>query len=293
MTAPDTSRISPTAHYTSYVWYRNGLSHPALATTTGSLFYAGMGLVDRLSAACGGPRIEPMLLCRHHLIDRVLERAIESGEIGQVVEVAAGLSGRGVRLTRRHEHLRFVEGDLPGMSAQKRERLGRAGLSSPRHHVVPMNALADLGEHALAQVVDDILEPDVGTAIVTEGLTPYFDPDIVGQMWRRFVRVLSGYRAGLYLGDLYTRDTIGQVPGSRLALLSMSAFTRGSVHLHFDDAKDAAEAARAAGFERWTIHDRSGVADLDLGRGAGLARVLEAWVTSRAANPRPDSAGTP
>jgi hypothetical protein len=25
--------VSPTAHYTGYVWVRNGLSHPALATT--------------------------------------------------------------------------------------------------------------------------------------------------------------------------------------------------------------------------------------------------------------------
>ena len=32
-------RIGPTAHYTGYVWARNGLSHPELATTEGRILF--------------------------------------------------------------------------------------------------------------------------------------------------------------------------------------------------------------------------------------------------------------
>ncbi|MEI8259792.1 MAG: NTP transferase domain-containing protein, partial [Deltaproteobacteria bacterium] len=35
MKPDDSARISPTAHYTSYVWFRNGLSHPALVSPAG------------------------------------------------------------------------------------------------------------------------------------------------------------------------------------------------------------------------------------------------------------------
>jgi O-methyltransferase involved in polyketide biosynthesis len=276
--APDTSRISPTAHYTSYVWFRNGLSHPAFATKRGRALYGAGRLVDRLSTSFGGPTVEAMLLCRHHLIDRVLDRAIASGAIRQVVEVAAGLSYRGVRFTRQFEDLVFVEGDLPGMSAQKRERLRRAGLTNARHHVVALNALADGGEDAFDQVATRYLDPRAGTAIVTEGLLPYFAPQVVAAMWQRFARVLRPYPAGLYVSDLYLHDTIGRVPGSRVALLGISAVARGGVHLHFDDAGEAASAARQAGFARCEIRDRGELTDLHLGRGAGLARVLEAWV---------------
>lgn len=277
--APDTSRISPTAHYTSYVWYRNGLSHRALTTAPGRALYALGHLVDRTSSTWSGPTVEAMLLARHHLIDRALERAIASGAVTQVVEVAAGMSCRGVRFARRFEELRFVEGDLPGMSAQKRERLTRAGLASSRHHVVSLNALADLGDDALAQVMETFLDPSAGTAIVTEGLLLYFEPEVVASMWRRFARVLRRYPAGLYVSDLYTERPLGRVGGARAALLAISAFARGSVHLHFPDPAEAAAAARAAGFEQCSILDAKSLGDLELGRGAGLTRVLEAWVS--------------
>jgi len=32
-------RIGPTAHYTGYVWARNGLSHPELNTTEGRILF--------------------------------------------------------------------------------------------------------------------------------------------------------------------------------------------------------------------------------------------------------------
>lgn len=240
--------------------------------------YGAARVVDELSAAWGGPRAEAMLLARHHLIDRALERAIASGAVGQVVEIAAGLSPRGLRLSRRFEGIRIIEGDLPAMCENKRERLRSAGLDTERHHVVSVNALADLGEDSLASVTGELLDRSEGTAIVTEGLIPYFDPRTVESMWRRFSRVLRDYPRGLYVTDLYTEENIGEIPGARIALAAVAAFARGAVHLHFDTAEEAAEAARGAGFDRAAIRDRRAISDMRLPRGGGRARVLEAWV---------------
>ena len=69
MAAPP-SRISPTAHYTGYVWSRNGLSPPRFATTRGAaMFHALEGPMRLAAATTGGLTLERMLLQRHLVID--------------------------------------------------------------------------------------------------------------------------------------------------------------------------------------------------------------------------------
>src|SRR5215218_1359539 len=96
------SPISPTAHYTGAVWASNGLSHPAFHSAAGGLMYNAMRLPMAITKALGGTKLEELLLARHRLLDRRLERAIESGEVSQVIEIAAGLSARGWRFSRRY-----------------------------------------------------------------------------------------------------------------------------------------------------------------------------------------------
>ena len=87
--------ISPTAHYTGYVWYRHGLSHPGLATPEGRALYHAARPFNFGARSLGGPTLEGFLLARHRAIDALLDQAISSGAVGQVIEVAAGLSPRG------------------------------------------------------------------------------------------------------------------------------------------------------------------------------------------------------
>src|SRR4051794_28241533 len=113
--------ISPTAHYTGHVWVRNGLSHPELATVEGRAFYAALTPLMMFSRASGGPTLEGGLVARHRVIDELLARAIDDGSVGQVVEVAAGMSPRGWRFSRRYEDaITYVEADLQGMAERKR-----------------------------------------------------------------------------------------------------------------------------------------------------------------------------
>jgi O-methyltransferase involved in polyketide biosynthesis len=245
--------ISPTAHYTGYVWYANGLSHPAFATREGRLLYGALRPANAASRAVGGPTLEGLLLARHRVIDHLLERAIADGRVSQVVEVAAGLSPRGWRFARRHPGaLRYIEADLPGMAARKRAILAEAGDDVPGHEVREIDALAEGGPGSLAELAA-ALDPARGVAIITEGLINYFDVEKVAGMWRRFAEVLGRFPHGLYLSDLHIGDeTRGPFIGLFQAVLG--AFVRGRIHVPFHGPDDAGRALAAAGFGEAALH---------------------------------------
>lgn len=266
--------ISPTAHYTGYVWFRNGLSHPELSTLEGRVLFEALRPLITVSRALGGASLETYLLTRHRAIDALLERAIERDGVTQVVELACGLSPRGWRFTERYgERLTYVEADLPAMAARKREALQRMGSLSQRHRVAEVNALSDDGRCSLAALAGE-LERDEGLAVVTEGLLGYLDSDAVDGIWRRTARLLSGFARGRYISDLHLGgvQTV-QVKAFRVLL---SAFVRGRVHLHFENAAQAETALRSAGFHSAEVHPAASLARDVRGPGSSLAHILEA-----------------
>jgi O-methyltransferase involved in polyketide biosynthesis len=266
--------ISPTAHYTGYVWARNGLSHPELATLEGRVLFESLRPVMTISRALGGASLEAYLLARHRAIDNLLHRAIEEGGVTQVVEVACGLSPRGWRFARRYgEKLTYVEADLPAMAARKRQALERMGAVTERHRVRDLDALKAAGPGSLAAVAAE-LNPDGGLAIITEGLLGYLPGDAVAAIWRRFAAVLAGFPRGIYISDLHIGGV--QTAQVRAFRVLLSAFVRGRVHLHFENAFQAQAALEAAGFARAAVHPASSLAPEERGRGSGLAHILEA-----------------
>jgi O-methyltransferase involved in polyketide biosynthesis len=239
--------ISPTAHYTGTVWLQHGLSHPAFATLQGQAFYYALKAPMAAAKLLGGPTLEAFLLARHRLIDLQLERAIESGEISQVIEIAAGLSPRGWRFASRHRNrITYIEADLVDMAKYKHSLLQAGGLNSDQHHVRIINALADTGADSLAEIASK-LDPNKGLAIITEGLVNYFDTPTVERMWARFAGVLSGFQHGLYLSDLHIKAN-NRGPATRTFMSLLSTFVGGRVHLHFKDTGTAEAALAHAGF---------------------------------------------
>src|SRR4051794_20565141 len=81
--------VSPTAHYTGYVWARNGLSHPALRTAEGRILFLYLQPTMLAARVLAGTDVESFLLARHRMIDRLLEAAIDGGRVSQVIEIAA------------------------------------------------------------------------------------------------------------------------------------------------------------------------------------------------------------
>lgn len=258
--------ISPTGHYTGYIWVRNGLAPRELATPEGRLFFHALEPAMRVGRLLGRPTFEGMLLARHQMIDQLLSGAIERGEIGQVIEIAAGLSPRGWRFSHRYPDLTYVEADLPRVAARKRRLLER--LDGPGPLVTTVDALADDGPESISAVARN-LDPDVGTAIVTEGLLNYFSLDTVTGMWRRFAGVLRGFPTGAYFSDLVLRPDVESVLG-RVGVDLVAAALRGRMNVHFAGEAQTAAALREAGFPAAEVLPAGG-------DGAQLVHVIDAW----------------
>jgi len=252
MAARASSRISPTAHYTGFVWFRHGLSPSRLATRRGRLmFHALQGPMAIAARATGVLSLEQMLLQRHLLIDHFLEEAIAAGQVTQVVEVAAGMSGRGHRFVARHPSLRYIEADLPGMVARKGQALGAR---PSRHQLVAIDALLDEGPLSLQDEVGPLLDPDAGCALITEGLLTYFDPVSVDGMWTRFIRLLEAHPRGLYLSDAHLEDAAHGAPFAKAFRRFLGTFARGQLHLLARTPEQLLARLRDHGFDQAALH---------------------------------------
>lgn len=267
-------RISPTAHYTGYVWARNGLSHPRLATTEGRLLFESLRTPMALSRALGGNSLERYLLARHRSIDQLLADAIESGRVSQVVEVAAGLSARGWRFSSRYgTQIRYVEADLPAMAERKRAALSEMGSLSDGHQVVALDALASGGDRSLPGLAA-VLDQTRGTAVITEGLLGYLDSSAVLGLWQRVAQVLHRFPDGVYLSDLHL-GSVADLPVRAFRVL-LSAFVRGNVHLHFETASDAVRELLDAGFDEAAVRRAGEVLGDRPDHGEQLVHIIEA-----------------
>jgi O-methyltransferase involved in polyketide biosynthesis len=273
-----TERISPTAYATGYMWYRLGMSHEALATPQGKRLDAAFGVLMGVVKRVSGTSFDALMIARHKGIDARLARAIDEGRVGQVIEVAAGLSPRGINFAKRYgSKITYIETDLPAMAATKRKLLEKAGLLNTHHRVVELDALTDRGPKALAAIAKT-LDPEVGTAIITEGLMSYLDADTARDVWRRFARTLKKFPHGLYLSDSYIRRENSGVSAKAFGAV-LGRFVKGRIHIHFDSAAQAVQALRSAGFRAVAVHEPREIPEtreISAVKGAERVRVLEA-----------------
>lgn len=276
MPAPDTSRISPTAHYTAYVWYRYGLSTPELATGKGRTLYHALMPANRILTLAGHADLESVLLARHRVIDHLLKQAIDSGEVGQIVEIAAGLSPRGLRLRRRHPEIPYYECDLAQMAATKRGLIGHK--LDDGHRIWPVNALSEDGPDSLAALADS-LDANKGVAVITEGLLPYFDEPSSKRIWQNIYAFMQRFSGGVYLSDYYLRGDTNKVLGARTMAKLISVFVQGATHMPFEDETALRAALSAAGFGDTYIHragDFAAELQIENARRSAYVRVIEA-----------------
>lgn len=278
----DTSSISFTAYYTGEVWRRHGLSVPALSSKQGRRLYRLGRPLELLSEWALGVSNEILLLQRHAMIDHVLTTAIEQDGVCQVLEIACGLSPRGTRFCQRYPQLRYVEADLPGMAARKRDLLAQAGELSERHRVTTVNVLDDDGPDALPAVLARELTPGKPVLVITEGLINYFAYDSIQGFWSRLAAALQPFAGSRYVTDLY--PNFGWNRHARLFhafTRVLSIATRSSVTMHFRSPTAVTEGFNAAGFRQVALHVPEayyGVLTMPVQRVPSLVRVVEARV---------------
>ncbi len=241
--------LSVTALYTSAAWHEAGYPNAELVLHPKALgvFRAVNGtlaLTRGLRAGTEAPL--PMALAqRHTLIDRLVA---ESGA-RSVIELAAGLSQRGITLTA-DPSLAVVEVDQPHVLAIKRELLARTPAGQ-----------AILARPNLTFMASDVTELDVAALcasqpagpvfVIAEGLLMYLDVAAQNRLASRVAEALRP-RGGQFVFD-YVPPSEKAPPGATGRALEwlMKRFTAGQSFVKDPRTREAvAEDLRSSGFDR-------------------------------------------
>lgn len=239
--------ISFTAHYTGYIWYQMGISHPALATSKGKTFVRLLSGFESLAEKYVGGSMRSTLKQRHQMLDEQLEVLIAEHPDLQVLEIACGLSPRGWWFRQKYPHITFRELDLPDMAATKNAALKQFETNAPEVFAV------DLFQPQLAEVFAqfDAKRPLV---IVSEGLINYFSLEMLQQLLHSLLQHSQHFQNLHYLTDIYPEPIKNKLAtliwncSKLLKVLSRSAFS-----FHFQTPEAAEQFMKNAGFNTVTV----------------------------------------
>ncbi|KKW81127.1 leucine carboxyl methyltransferase [Acinetobacter sp. AG1] len=236
--------ISFTAHYTGYIWYQMGISHPALATTKGKTLAALVHPIESWAEKYVGGSMRTTLKQRHTMLDTHLEQLIKQYPNLQVLEIACGLSPRGWWFRQHHPDICYRELDLPDMAATK-----QAALQQIEPHVDDVLSV-DLFTEAFANVFK-VFDPKRPLVIISEGLINYFEKPLLQQLIQAIAIYGRDFKELHYLTDLYPEPTQNKLAtiiwnSSRLLkLMSRSAFS-----FHFKTPAEVENFFHEAGFKQ-------------------------------------------
>lgn len=276
----DSSGISFTALYTGAVWHRYGLSDDLLATGQGKLLYQLMTPFEATSKAVIGGNIRTFLLQRHLIIDHLIEKYINENGVTQVLEIACGMSPRGLRLREKFPQIHMVEADLPDMAKRKAVSLMAASRLGQHHQVTPIDILAKHGEFQLEHVIDRVFDNDEPVLVITEGLTAYFNLDTISGFWTRLAAAMKSRPGSAYLSETYLMPMQPLLRGTLKSLGGLlGTATRAQVSFHFDGDDQAREHLAGCGFDSVTVHNPESfyvVLPIPESRNDPMIRVIEA-----------------
>lgn len=248
--------LSLTALYTAGAWQAFGL--PGMALLESREAARVRRIVDAVLAAVrlvrGGPRLADTLRHRHALLDHLV---LASGAPA-ILELAAGLSPRGIWLSERD--LEYVEVDRPEVIAIKRQLLertqaGRAVLSRPHLRLI--------GSDVFDCEMEALMPSRKRICVIAEGLLVYLSPADRRRLYEKVAAFLAA-RGGEFLFDLLP-PAEEPPPGllGRLLAWLMRRLTRGG---DFDRTPETREAIRRAlldaGFDRVETYEPATHPDL-------------------------------
>lgn len=236
--------ISFTAHYTGYIWYQMGISHPALATAKGKTLAALVHPIESWAEKYVGGSMRTTLKQRHTMLDTHLKALIEQHPHLQVLEIACGLSPRGWWFRQHYPDITFRELDLPDMAATK-----QAALQQIETHADEVLSV-DLFTDAFATAFETF-DPNLPLVIISEGLINYFDKPLLQQLIKSIAIYGNRFKELHYLTDVYPEPTQNKLAtiiwnSSRLLKwMSRSAFS-----FHFKTALEVENFFKEAGFKQ-------------------------------------------
>ncbi|MEM1418832.1 MAG: class I SAM-dependent methyltransferase [Myxococcota bacterium] len=236
--------IAPTAHYTAYAWYRLGFPY-------GFVFVTPEGRRAFWSVRVAGewvPAVMPQLpsmLDYLELRHALIEDAVEREHPDVLLELAAGLSRRGIYWARERG-VRVVEADLAPMIARKRTQLALHGVDSDKLRLVTR----DLLEPGLEDFVHDVVREAERPVVVAEGFLGYLAESERSIIVASVAEALRRRGGGLFLCDLRMRRGGVANALSGAIRLGILAVTRGrSAKPDFESQAAAESFLCAAGFD--------------------------------------------
>ena len=236
--------ISFTAHYTGYIWYQMGISHPALATAKGKTLAALVHPIESWAEKYVGGSMRTTLKQRHSILDSHLKELIEQHPNLQVLEIACGLSPRGWWFRQHYPNITYRELDLPDMAATKQAALQQ--IESNVDEVLSVDLFTDAFAAAF-----EVFDPQRPLVIISEGLINYFEKPMLQQLIQAIANYGQSFKELHYLTDLYPEPTQNKLAtiiwnSSRLLKwMSRSAFS-----FHFKNPAEVENFFQEAGFNQ-------------------------------------------
>jgi O-methyltransferase involved in polyketide biosynthesis len=241
--------LSATALYTAGVWAWAGM--PGAELFHDRLVQRAFGTVNAVLAVASlfvrrPPSLRHSLVQRHVMIDRVLEAQAPA----HVLELAAGLSARGVRASADPD-IGYTELDRPEVIARKRAML--ASSAAGREVLARPNLRLVAGDVADAPLADLVPPPPAPLLVIAEGLFVYLDAGATRRLLARLAALFEG-RPGALVFDLVPaaeRPRPGATGRALRALLR--TVTRGAAFVRDDRTRaDVTADLSAAGFPQVT-----------------------------------------
>lgn len=156
---------------------------------------------------------------------RAINRCLTESEPAQVIELAAGLSPRGLHITRDLPHIVYIETDLPEIAAQKVAVVNDiVAREKSRGGFIRFEA-ADASKSSEIRALLNRLRDDQRTAIISEGLLIYLTLDELSGFFDVMQSALQGSDR-LWIVDVVTQQNLRQMTEAspRVAEIARSVF---------------------------------------------------------------------
>ena len=172
---------------------------------------------------------------------------VEACQPSLVIEIGAGLSTRGQTYARCHPETTWVDLDLPGMVASRRQRGGVPNL--PNYQL----AAGDLLAPPLAGELKPVAPGS--TVVLTEGVMDYLDRPSKRRAWQAIAQLLRRCGGGRYLCEVYPLRQFAprlRPPGEMAGRWIQTALRRANSSLWFHQ-DEALAWLRDSGFDQVRI----------------------------------------
>ena len=234
--------ISFTAHYTGYIWYSMGISHPVFATRKGKFLAKVLHPLESWAEKHVGGSMRTTLKQRHSIIDDQLTQLIQQHPDLQILEIACGLSPRSWNFRQKFPQITYRELDLPDMAKIKTRALQKLDSEAPEV------LTADIFTHDFEKIFHtfDSKHPLV---IISEGLINYFDKTLLNKLLQGMTEYGQDFTELHYLTDIYpepVKNKLANFIWSSSKLLKV--MSRSSFTFHFINPPEVQSFFSHAGF---------------------------------------------